>query len=102
VGKRLVNDLEAGCLGLRPELAPLLQRLKRVGAAGVLMSGSGSTCFAVFSSAAALDRGQRRFQPRPGETVFTTRTLLGPTRGAWSPKRGKLRSMFRNSFKEAF
>ena len=86
VGKLLVNDLQAGCLGLRPELGPLLTRLNRSGAAGVLMSGSGSTCFAVFSSAPALERGRRLFRPQAGETVLATRTLPGPTRagrGSW-------------------
>lgn len=75
VGKRLVNDLQAGCGRLQPELHSLLRRLSGLGAAGVLMSGSGSTCFAIFASARALRDARRRFEPLSGETVFASRTL---------------------------
>ena len=48
----LENDLQPVVLALRPELAPVLDRLRAAGALGVLVSGSGPTCFGVFS-----DRG---------------------------------------------
>lgn len=86
VGQILVNDLQAGYLALRPELSPLLERLKRCGAAGVLMSGSGSTCFTMFATGRALERGQSRFQPLPDGAGLATRTFPAPTRaarGAW-------------------
>jgi 4-diphosphocytidyl-2-C-methyl-D-erythritol kinase len=75
VGRFLRNDLQPGCLELQPHLAQLLQRLSKLGAAGALMSGSGSTCFATFGSRAALAAAARRFRPAPGEKIILTRTL---------------------------
>ncbi len=46
----LINDLENSVLTRRPLLLEVKRRLERVGARGVLMSGSGSTIFAVFDS----------------------------------------------------
>ncbi|MCA9837437.1 MAG: 4-(cytidine 5'-diphospho)-2-C-methyl-D-erythritol kinase [Trueperaceae bacterium] len=39
------NSLAAGVLGLYPEIARVLDVLRQAGLQGVLMSGSGSTCF---------------------------------------------------------
>ena len=46
----LVNDLEDPVFARRPSLVEIKRRLKSAGARGVLMSGSGSTIFAVFDS----------------------------------------------------
>jgi 4-diphosphocytidyl-2-C-methyl-D-erythritol kinase len=76
VGKFLRNDLQPGCLALQPHLAELLLRLGRLRASGVLMSGSGSTCFAVFGNRPALLAAARRFEPAPGEAMILTRSLV--------------------------
>ena len=50
VVRALVNDLEAPAIRLHPEIGAAASALQAAGAAGVLMSGSGSTVFAVASS----------------------------------------------------
>jgi len=77
VGRRLRNDLQPGCIRLAPHLGGLLDRLSWLRPAGLLMSGSGSTCFAVFGNRSALQEASRRFQAAPGERVLLTRTLRG-------------------------
>jgi 4-diphosphocytidyl-2-C-methyl-D-erythritol kinase len=47
VGRRLHNRLQEAAQALRPEVADHLARLKALGPAGQLMSGSGSTLFAL-------------------------------------------------------
>jgi 4-diphosphocytidyl-2-C-methyl-D-erythritol kinase len=47
----LINDLENTVFARHPALIDVKRRLKQVGARGVLMSGSGSTVFAIFDSA---------------------------------------------------
>src|SRR5499426_193631 len=47
----LINDLENTVYARHPALIEVKRRLKQVGARGVLMSGSGSTVFAIFDSA---------------------------------------------------
>ncbi|MCI0338761.1 MAG: 4-(cytidine 5'-diphospho)-2-C-methyl-D-erythritol kinase [Acidobacteria bacterium] len=47
---RLHNDLEIPVLAHHPLLVEIKQRLTKIGARGVLMSGSGSTIFAIFDS----------------------------------------------------
>src|SRR5215813_10000648 len=49
----LINDLENTVFARHPALIEVKRRLKQVGARGVLMSGSGSTIFAIFDSAEA-------------------------------------------------
>jgi len=51
----LINDLEKPVLARHPSLIRIKRRLKHAGARGVLMSGSGSTIFAIFDSAEARD-----------------------------------------------
>src|SRR5215475_8032780 len=46
----LINDLEKSVLARHPSLVEIKRWLKQVGARGVLMSGSGSTIFAIFDS----------------------------------------------------
>ena len=50
---QLRNDLEVSALSLFPEIGVVKQRLKDLNAAQVLMSGSGSTVFAIFESEVA-------------------------------------------------
>jgi len=46
----LINDLEKSVLARHPSLVEIKRWLKQAGARGVLMSGSGSTIFAIFDS----------------------------------------------------
>ncbi len=55
----LRNDLEAPVLARHPLLAEIKQRLLANGARGALMSGSGSTVFALFDSEAARSAAQQ-------------------------------------------
>jgi 4-diphosphocytidyl-2-C-methyl-D-erythritol kinase len=82
VGKLLTNHLQPGCLLLRPELGDLLRRLGKLGATGVLMSGSGSTCVAIFADSASLRNAAQRFKPAEGEAIFLSRTLSRATAAA--------------------
>lgn len=54
----LINDLENPVFARRPALVEVKRRLKQAGARGVLMSGSGSTVFAIFDSAEARARAE--------------------------------------------
>ena len=54
----LKNDLEIPVLPLHPLIGDIKQRLKKSGARGVLMSGSGSTVFGIFDSQEARSRAQ--------------------------------------------
>jgi 4-diphosphocytidyl-2-C-methyl-D-erythritol kinase len=51
----LENDLEPAALALRPELTRVLDGLRAAGALGVLVSGSGPTCFGLFEDRAAAE-----------------------------------------------
>lgn len=52
VGSALLNDLQESALALHPEIAAAMAALKEAGAEAVLMSGSGSTVFALVPNAA--------------------------------------------------
>lgn len=56
---RLKNDLEIPVLARHGLLGEIKQQLLRAGASGVLMSGSGSTIFAIFDSDEARNSAQR-------------------------------------------
>lgn len=58
----LHNDLEKTVFARHPLLAEIGRRLERLGARGVLMSGSGSTIFALFDSAEARSTARREFE----------------------------------------
>lgn len=75
VARALHNDLEAAVLRLHPELDELRHRLRRAGAGGVLMSGSGSCVFGLFPDAAAARAAGRRLVVRPKEEVLVARAL---------------------------
>jgi 4-diphosphocytidyl-2-C-methyl-D-erythritol kinase len=60
----LVNDLEAPVIGRHPEIGQLTQQLTDSGALMAAMSGSGSTVFGVFESAAAARGAARGLKTR--------------------------------------
>jgi 4-diphosphocytidyl-2-C-methyl-D-erythritol kinase len=64
--RALENDLQAAALALRPELAQVLERLRGSGSLGTLVSGSGPTCFALFSDREQAERSAREIE---GATV---------------------------------
>lgn len=72
------NDLETVTLGLHPELAAIKERLVRLGAEGVLMSGSGPSIFGLFSEAGAVKQAAARMPRGRGWRVIATELLPGP------------------------
>jgi 4-diphosphocytidyl-2-C-methyl-D-erythritol kinase len=58
----LENDLQPAVLALRPELARALDLLRRVGALGALVSGSGPTCFGLFADRDQAERAARQLE----------------------------------------
>ncbi|HYG46916.1 MAG TPA: 4-(cytidine 5'-diphospho)-2-C-methyl-D-erythritol kinase [Allosphingosinicella sp.] len=59
------NDLEAPAKGLVPEIGEVLEALAALDTATMIrMSGSGATCFALFTEEADRDRASRRFAHR--------------------------------------
>ena len=64
--RTLDNDLQAATLALRPELAQVLERLRESGPLGTLVSGSGPTCFALFSDREQAEHSAREIE---GATV---------------------------------
>jgi 4-diphosphocytidyl-2-C-methyl-D-erythritol kinase len=65
------NSLEAPALEKYPVLALFQEFLRERGAAATLMSGSGSTTFAIAASVAAADRLADQFTARFGSTCWT-------------------------------
>lgn len=70
----LINDLENPVFARHPTLVEIQRRLKQAGARGVLMSGSGSTLFAIFDSAEARARAGDDLS-EPGWRSLHARTL---------------------------
>lgn len=69
------NDLEPAARGLVPQVADVLQALGEIGALTARMSGSGATCFGVFSSPFTARRaGKALTEARPDWFVLTTGT----------------------------
>jgi 4-diphosphocytidyl-2-C-methyl-D-erythritol kinase len=62
VGEMLVNDLQRGCVKRFPAVRRVLRGLDSLGSLGCAMSGSGSTCFALFPSAASAERARRQLE----------------------------------------
>lgn len=69
--KEFYNSLEAPALEKYPLLALFQEFLRDNGAAGSLMSGSGSTTFAVSANLAAAEQLCEKFKTRFGETHWT-------------------------------
>src|SRR5581483_9116902 len=73
VGRLLFNRLQEPAVRLRPEVADWLARLARTGPAGCLLSGSGSTVFALARDAADARRIAAALEPETtaaGPRVF--------------------------------
>jgi 4-diphosphocytidyl-2-C-methyl-D-erythritol kinase len=70
-GAGLYNSLEAPALDKYPILAIYQEFLREHGAAAALMSGSGSTTFALFTQAAGAEAALERFKSRFGDTAWT-------------------------------
>jgi 4-diphosphocytidyl-2-C-methyl-D-erythritol kinase len=71
----LVNDLEAVTLARYPRIRFLKQKLIAEGAAGALMSGSGSAVFGLFDSRGNAARALSRLQKEDGVKTFLVRLL---------------------------
>jgi 4-diphosphocytidyl-2-C-methyl-D-erythritol kinase len=66
----LENDLQRAALSLRPDLQGRLDALTGAGALGVAVSGSGPTCFGLFTDRAAADQAAAQL---PGALVSELR-----------------------------
>jgi 4-diphosphocytidyl-2-C-methyl-D-erythritol kinase len=71
----LVNDLEAVTLARYPRINSLKEKLIDAGAAGALMSGSGSAVFGLFDSRGNAARAFSRLQKEDGVETFLVRLL---------------------------
>jgi 4-diphosphocytidyl-2-C-methyl-D-erythritol kinase len=66
IGRRLHNRLEGAARRLRPEIEAGLALLRQQGPAGVLMSGSGTSLFALCRDPGEARRIARALTPTPG------------------------------------
>jgi 4-diphosphocytidyl-2-C-methyl-D-erythritol kinase len=72
----LRNDLESVTLKRYPRLSLIKARLLHEGAAGGLMSGSGSSVFGVFASQRQAARALRRLRKEEGDKAFLVHALI--------------------------
>ncbi len=72
----LVNDLENVTVARYPRIKFLKKKLIAAGAAGALMSGSGSAVFGLFDSRGNAARALSRLQKEDGVDTFLVRLLL--------------------------
>jgi len=70
-GAEFYNSLEAPALEKYPVLALYQEFFREQGAAATLMSGSGSTTFALFSKRAAAEAAREKLKPKFGENCWT-------------------------------
>lgn len=75
-GRAFYNSLEAPALTKHPLLALYQEFLRASGASAVLMSGSGSTTFAIAPTRDAAERLRERFQSKFGSSAWTTVAAL--------------------------
>ena len=73
--KLLINDLERVTVRRYPEISRAKSMLSLAGAAGVLMSGSGSSVFGVFESKRLAKQAFRRMRKEEGVQAFLTHVL---------------------------
>ena len=71
----LINDLEQVTLRRYPEIVRVKSMLSLAGAAGVLMSGSGSSAFGVFKTKRLAEQAFRRMRHEEGVQAFLVRVL---------------------------
>lgn len=73
----LRNDLQPPAEALEPDIGLVLTELREAGAGLARMSGSGATCFGLFSGREALIAAEKHVQTRhPGWFVAATETLF--------------------------
>jgi 4-diphosphocytidyl-2-C-methyl-D-erythritol kinase len=70
IRKVLVNDLEAVTIGKYPRIGLLKEQLRREGAGGALMSGSGSSVFGVFANRRLAFSAFKRLKKEEGVQAF--------------------------------
>jgi 4-diphosphocytidyl-2-C-methyl-D-erythritol kinase len=75
IRRLFVNDLETVTTSRYPKIGLLKEKLTRAGAAGVLMSGSGSSVFGVFSSKGRAKEALRRLRKEEGIETFLVQLL---------------------------
>ena len=75
VAAALFNDLESVTIPAYPQIAAIKEQLLQAGAAGVLMSGSGPTVFALTPDPAAAGEVAGRVAWDPDVTVFIAETV---------------------------
>jgi 4-diphosphocytidyl-2-C-methyl-D-erythritol kinase len=73
--KLLINDLEQVTVRRYPEISRVKSLLSLAGAAGVLMSGSGSSVFGVFESKRLAQQAFRRMRQEEGVQTFLAHVL---------------------------
>ena len=73
--KLLINDLEQVTVRRYPEISRAKSMLSLAGAAGVLMSGSGSSVFGVFESKRLAKQAFRRMRKEEGVQAFLAHVL---------------------------
>ncbi|GAB4381084.1 MAG: 4-(cytidine 5'-diphospho)-2-C-methyl-D-erythritol kinase [Elainellaceae cyanobacterium] len=78
IGKLLYNDLEKVVLPAYPQVSELKQAMQQLDTLGVMMSGSGSTVFALVESAAQAETIRQQLQER----------LPDPDLGVWTAQLG--------------
>ena len=71
------NQFEASLFSAHPELGHARTNLLDAGAAGALLSGSGSALFGVFADITTRDRAAEKLRLAPGWRVFSCETLAG-------------------------
>jgi 4-diphosphocytidyl-2-C-methyl-D-erythritol kinase len=71
VGAEFYNSLEAPALGKYPLLQIFQEFFRENGAAGTLMSGSGSSTFAIFASEGQAQQALEAFQGKFGPTIWS-------------------------------
>jgi 4-diphosphocytidyl-2-C-methyl-D-erythritol kinase len=71
----LVNDLEPVTTARYPRIAALKEELLQAGAAGALMSGSGSAVFGIFHSPAEARQAFNELGKEEGVQAFIARVL---------------------------
>ena len=70
-GREFYNSLEAPALEKYPVLALYQEFFREQGAVATLMSGSGSTTFAIFTERKTAEAALERFRPKFGENCWT-------------------------------
>ncbi len=75
VAELLLNDLERAAIKKFPRIQEIKEKLSKLKARGVLMSGSGPTVFGLFEDEAAAARAQKEFKLGREDTTFLVQRL---------------------------